>query len=162
MHGLAVYVKEGLPLHGTYLQKTLQIFTCVFDWLYFTQCLTSFSSMDHLLLCAQFLILFHQTQMRFSQLTHLLMLLFLEVLTSIMRTDLPILVALIDMVNSVIILLSQITLLRWLTLLLGSQTVILIVLLFWIYFFLLTLAFVLYIMVVSSLGNSHHVVGSSL
>ena len=35
------------------------------------------------------------------------------------------------------------TLLRWLTFLLGSQTVILIVLLFWIYFFLLTLIFVL-------------------
>ena len=35
------------------------------------------------------------------------------------------------------------TLLRWLTFLLESQTVILIVLLFWIYFFLLTLVFVL-------------------
>ena len=49
----------------------------------------------------------------------------------------------IDLVNSVIIFLSQITLLRWLTFLLRSQTVILIVLLFWIYFFLLTLVFVL-------------------
>ena len=37
----------------------------------------------------------------------------------------------------------QMTLLRWLTFLLRSQTVILIVLLFWIYFFLLTLVFVL-------------------
>ena len=62
---------------------------------------------------------------------------------SIIRTGLPILVELIDLVNSVIIFLSQMTLLRWLTFLLGSQTVILIVLLFWIYFFLLTLAFVL-------------------
>ena len=35
------------------------------------------------------------------------------------------------------------TLLRWLTFLLGSQTVILTVLLFWISFFLLTLVFVL-------------------
>ena len=51
------------------------------------------------------------------------------------------LVELIDLVNSVIILLSQVTLLRWLTFLLGSQTVILIVLLFWICFFLLTLVF---------------------
>ena len=50
---------------------------------------------------------------------------------------------LLDLVNSVIIFLSQMTLLRWLTFLLGSQTVILIVLLFWIYFFLLTLVFVL-------------------
>ena len=53
---------------------------------------------------------------------------------SITRTGLPILVELIDLVNCVIIFLSQMTLLRWLTFLLGSQTVILIVLLFWIYF----------------------------
>ena len=71
------------------------------------------------------------------------MFLSLETLTSIIRTGLPILVELIDLVNSVIIFLSQMTLLRWLTFLLGSQTVILIVLLFWTYFFLLTLVFVL-------------------
>ena len=41
---------------------------------------------------------------------------------SIIRTGLPILVELIDLVNSVIIFLSQMTLLRWLTFLLGSQT----------------------------------------
>ena len=62
---------------------------------------------------------------------------------SIIRTGLPILVELIDLVNSVITLLSQTTLLRKLTFLLGYQTVILTVLLFWIYFFLLTLVFVL-------------------
>ena len=71
------------------------------------------------------------------------MFLSLETFTSITRTGLPILVELIDLVNSVIIFLSQMTLLRWLTFLLGSQTVILIVLLFWIYFFLLMLVFVL-------------------
>ena len=38
---------------------------------------------------------------------------------------------------------SQTTLLKWLTFLLGSQTVILIVQLFWIYLFLLTIVFVL-------------------
>ena len=59
----------------------------------------------------------------------------LETLTSIIRTSLPRLVELIDLVNSVIIFLPQMTLLRWLTFLRGSQTVILIVLLFWIYFF---------------------------
>ena len=59
----------------------------------------------------------------------------LEILTSIIRTDLPILVELIDLVNFVIIFLSQMTLLRYLTFLLGSQTVILIVMLFSIYFF---------------------------
>ena len=81
--------------------------------------------------------------MRFSRSTHLLLCLSLETLTSIIRTGLPILVELIDLVNSVIIFLSQTTLLRWLTSLLGSQTVILTVLLFWIYFFILTLVFVL-------------------
>ena len=40
MHGLAVYVKEGLPFAWDLsLEK----------WLYFTQCLTSFSYIDHLL-----------------------------------------------------------------------------------------------------------------
>ena len=48
---------------------------------------------------------------------------------SIIRTGLSILVELIDLVNSAIIFLPQITLLRWLTFLLGSQTVILTVLL---------------------------------
>ena len=50
---------------------------------------------------------------------------------------------LIDLVNSAIIFQSQTTLFRWLTFLLTSQTVVLIVLLFWIYFFLLTLVFVI-------------------
>ena len=77
--------------------------------------------------------------MRFSRLTHLPMFLSLEALTSIIRTGLPVLVELIDLVNSAIILLSQMTLLRWLTFLLASQTVILIALLFWIYFFHLSL-----------------------
>ena len=80
-----------------------------------------------------FLILFHLTQMRFC----------LETLTSIIRTGFPIPMELINLVKSAIIFLSQMTLLRQLTFLLGSQTVILIVLLFWIYFFLLTLVFVL-------------------
>ena len=86
------------------------------------------------------------------------MLLSLETLASIIRTGLVILVELIDLVNFVITFLSQMTLLRWLTFLLGSQTVILIVLLFWIYFFLLTLVFVLQWL--SPLGNFDHVVVS--
>ena len=81
--------------------------------------------------------------MRFSGSTHLQMCLSLETSTCIIRTGLPILVELIGLVNSVIISLSQMTLLRWLTFLLGFQTVILIVLLFWISFFLLMLVFVL-------------------
>ena len=79
--------------------------------------------------------------MRFSQSTHLLMFLLLEILTSIIRTGLPVLVELIKLVNSVII--SQMTLLRWLIFLLRFQTVILIVQLFSIYLFLMTLVLVL-------------------
>ena len=67
----------------------------------------------------------------------------LETLTSIIRTGLHILLELIDLVNSVIIFVPQTTLLRWLTFLLGSHTVILTVLLFWIYLFLLMLVFIL-------------------
>ena len=67
MHGLTVYVKEGIPFGWDLSLKTLQILADVFDLLYFSHCLTSFSSIDHLLgLCALFLILFHLTWMRFS------------------------------------------------------------------------------------------------
>ena len=62
MHGLAVYVKERLPFAWGASLETLQVLTYDFDWLYFTYCLTSFSSLDHLLyLYAWFLILFHLT-----------------------------------------------------------------------------------------------------
>ena len=54
---------------------------------------------------------------------------------------LPILVEAIDLVNSLMIFLSQVTLPRWLNYLFGSQTLILTVLLFWRYLFLLTLVF---------------------
>ena len=61
-HGLAVYVEKVLPFTRAFLKKTLQIFNYVFDWLYFTQCLTSFSSINHFpCLCVLFLILFHLT-----------------------------------------------------------------------------------------------------
>ena len=56
MHGLTVYVKnEELPFgQDLSLEKTADC--------YFTQYLTSFSSIDHLLrLCAWFFILFHLT-----------------------------------------------------------------------------------------------------
>ena len=80
MHGLAVYVKEGLHFaRDLSLENSAVSYLC-FDWLYFFQCL-------------------------------------------------------------ILTLLSQMTLLKWLTFLLGSQTVIVIALLFWIYF-LLTILFV--------------------
>ena len=62
MHGLAVYVKEGLPFARELSLENSADSYYVFDWHYFTQCLTSFSSINHLLqLCARFLILFHLT-----------------------------------------------------------------------------------------------------
>ena len=49
MHGLTVFAKERLPF-------ALDL------WFYFTQCLTSFSSINYLLhLCTWFFILFHPT-----------------------------------------------------------------------------------------------------
>ena len=96
--------------------------------------------------------------MMFSRSNHLLMCLSLETLTSIIRTGSPILMELIKLVNSVIIFLFQMTLLRWLTFLLGYQTVILIVLLFWIYFLLD--ASICSTMVFPLLGNSDHLVVS--
>ena len=144
MLGLAVYVKEGLPFAWNIsLENSADSYLCFRLALphlvsYF------FSSINHLLcLCARFLILFHLTQIRFSWSTHLLIFLSLENSMSVIRTGLPILVELIYLVNSVIIFLSQMTFLRWLTFLLRWQTMILIVQLFQISFFLLTLVFVL-------------------
>ena len=75
------------------------------------------------------------TSTRFSWLTNPLIWLSLETLRSIVRTGLPILVELICLVNSIIDFLSQRTLLRRLTLLLGPLFVTLSVLLSWIFFF---------------------------
>ena len=80
--------------------------------------------------------------MRFCWSTHLQMCLSLET-KAIIRTGLLILVELIDLMNSVIIFLCQMALLRWLTFRPRSQTEVLTVLLFWISFFLLMLVFVL-------------------
>ena len=144
MHGLAVYVKEGLPFERDLsLENSSDSYLCfrlalLHSVSYFFFLYRSPSSA----LCTVFDSV-SSNIMRFSRSTHLLMFLSLETLMSIIRTGLLILVELIDLVNFVITFLSQMTLLRWLTFLLGSQTVILIVQLFWIYFFLLTLVFVL-------------------
>ena len=76
MHGLAVYVKEGLPFARGLSLENLLILVYVFDWLYFTQCVPSIS----------FFLLLHLTQMSLSWSTHLLMSLSLETLTSIIMT----------------------------------------------------------------------------
>ena len=60
MHGLAVYVKTAFCMG--LISRKLRILTYVFEWLNYTQYLTPFSSINHLLcLCAQFLIIFHLT-----------------------------------------------------------------------------------------------------
>ena len=92
--------------------------------------------------------------MRFSRSTHLLMYL------PIIRTGLPILAELIDLVNSVIFFLSQTTLLRWLSFLLGSQTVILSPAL--LDLFISFDASICYTKVFPPLGNSDHAVSVSI
>ena len=110
--------------------------------------LTDFTSLSVLLLfplSVTFFVLVHVFDSNSSNIDEVLSInrsakfLSFETLTSIIRTGLPILVELIGLVNYAIIFLSQLTLLRWLTFLLGFQTVILIVLLFWVYFYLVML-----------------------
>ena len=48
MHGHTVYVKGGLPFARDLPLENSVVRNYVFDLLYFTQCLTSFSSIDHL------------------------------------------------------------------------------------------------------------------
>ena len=142
----AVYVKEQLPFAWNFCLENSADSNLRFRLalLHSVSHLFFFYRSPSLSLCRVFdSISCNIDEMRFSRSTHLLMFLSLETLTSIIRTDLPILAELIDLVNSVIIFLSQMILLRWLTFLLGSQTVILIVLLFWIFFFLLMVTFVL-------------------
>ena len=86
------------------------------------------------------------------------MFLSLETLTFIIRTGLPIIVEVIDQVNSIIIFLSQTNLLRWLTFLLGSLTVILTVPL--LDLFISSDISICSAMAISPLGNSDHVVVS--
>ena len=57
---------------GLISRKLCRFFlTYVFDWLYFTQCLTSFTSINQLRHYALLFILFHLTEIRFSRSTHL-------------------------------------------------------------------------------------------
>ena len=67
MHGLAVYVKEGLPFaQDLSLENSADSYLC-FQLALLHSVSYFFSSINHLLhLCAQFLILFHRTLMRFS------------------------------------------------------------------------------------------------
>ena len=77
----------------------------------------------------------------------------LETLASIMRTGLPVLVELMDLVNSVIIFLSQTNLLRWLTFLLAYHSA-------YLDLFISSDASICSAMAFPSLGNSDHLVVS--
>ena len=142
MHGLAVNVKEGLPF-----ARDLSLENSVDSYLCFRLALPHSVSYFFFLYRSPFSTLCTVFDSISSNIDEVLSInpsanvfVFED---SIIRTGLSISVELIDLVNSVITFLSQMTLLRWLTFLLGSQTGILIVLLFWIFFFLLTLVFVL-------------------
>ena len=66
------------------ISRKFWILVYVFEWLYVTQRLTTTFSINPLIhLYVPFFVLFHLTQMRLSQYTHLLMYLYLEALTSI-------------------------------------------------------------------------------
>ena len=157
MHSLTVYMKERLPFaQDLSLENSTDSYLC-FRLAYFTVLLLfplsiTFFSFVH----GFYFILFHLAQMRFFRSTCLLMCLSLETSTSIIRTGLSILVELIDMVNCYNF--RQTTLLRWLTFLIKSQTVIVTVLFFWIYFS--SDASICFTMALPPLGKSDHVAAS--
>ena len=143
MDGLTGYVMEGLPfLQDLSLENSADSYLCF--WLALLHLVSYFFFLyqSPLLLCTVFDSISFNIDGVLSINPSANVFVFRD-LTSIIKTGLPILVELIDLANSVIIYLSQTTLLRWLTFLIGSQTMILTVLLFWIAFFLLTLIFVL-------------------
>ena len=96
VYGLAVYVKKVIPLHGNYLYKTLKILACfrlalLHSVSYFFFLYRSLSSS----LCT----VFDSISSNIDEVLSInpFAVLFLETLTSIIRTSLPILVELIDL-----------------------------------------------------------------
>ena len=143
MHGFAVYVKEGLPF-----EKDLSLENSGDSYLCFQMALLQ--SMFY------FFFLYRSSSLSLSMVFYSSSSNIDEVFSinpsavfvfgdlNIHYKDwLTYLVELIDLVNAVIFVLSQTTLLRWLTFLFGSQTLILTVMLFLISFFLLMLVFIL-------------------
>ena len=108
----------------TYLEKALLVFVYVFDWLYFIQRLTSFSSIDHFTLYTVF-------EAIWATIDELLSIKSFADQSYTGETDI--------LVNSVTVFLLY----SWLTFLQEFLTVTLTVLLFWIYSFHLGLIFVL-------------------
>ena len=160
MHGLAVYVKEGLPFAWDLsLENSADSYLCfrlvllhLFSHFFFLFRSPTSS------LCAVFGSVSSNVDEVLSINPSAIMLLPLETLTSIIRTGLTILVELINLMNSVIIFLSQMTLHRWLPFQLRSQSVILINLLFWIYLFLewLPLHWEIFIILLSQFPLTFH------
>ena len=144
MHGLAVYVKEGLPFArdlslenstDSYLCFRLALLHSVSYFFFLCQSPSSplctifdsiSSKIDEVLSISPSANVFVFADFKVHH---------KDWITYSGATDRP--------GNSVLIFLSQMTFPRWPTFLLGFQNVILIVLLFWISFFLLTLVFVL-------------------
>ena len=116
-------MKEGLPFAWDIsLKKSEDSYICFRLVLLHSVSYFFYLHRSPLLLCTVFYSISSNMD-RFSRSTHLLMCLFFETLTSIITTDSPILVELIDLVNSVVMFLSQMTLLRCLTFLVQSLTV---------------------------------------
>ena len=141
MHGLAVYVKEGLPFaRDLSLENSADSYLCfqlalLHSVSYFFFLYRSPSSS----LCMVFDSISSNIDEILSINPSANVFVFGDF--NVHHED-WLLMELIDLVNSVIIFLSQMTSLRWFNFLLGSQAVILTVLLVWIYFFLLRLVFV--------------------
>ena len=129
MHGLTVYVKEGLPFArdlslensaDSYLSFRLALLHSVsyVFFLYRSPSSSLYTVFDSILSSKDEVLSINSSANVF-------------VIGDLpIRTGLPILVELIDLVSSVKICVSQITLLRWLTFQLRSQIVILVILLF--------------------------------
>ena len=141
MHGLAVYVKEGLPFaRDLSLENSADSYLCfrlalLHSVSYFFFLFRSPSSA----LCTVFYSISSNIDEILSINPSANVFVFGDF--NVHHED-WLLMELIDLVNSVIIFLSQMTSLRWFNFLLGSQAVILTILLVWIYFFLLRLVFV--------------------
>ena len=158
MHGLAVYVKEGLPFaRDLSLENSADSYLC---FLHLVPYFFFLHQSPSLSLCRVFNSISSNRDEVFL-ISPSANVLSMETLTPIIRTGLPILVKLIDLVNPVIIFLSQMTLLRWLTFPLEYQTVILTVLNL-LDLFLFSDSSICSTMAFPPLANSDHVVSVSI
>ena len=121
MLGLAVYVKWGLPFaRELSLENSADSYLCfLLALLHSVSCFFYLCRSPSSLLCTVFYSISSNTDEILSINPSANMFVFAD-LKSMIKT---ILVELIDLVNSVIVFLSQLILLRWLTFLLGSLTV---------------------------------------